>query len=88
MLPRGGHIQATVCFGCPFAFLLPLLRPRLIHQRLSELLPGPHGRHLAVPPRQVTPVALAFRDGNGVSSHVNVDFPFARMIDLCCGNGN
>lgn len=23
-----------------------------------------------------------------MSSHVNVDFPFARMIDLCGGNGN
>lgn len=33
-------------------------------------------------------MALAFQDGNGVSSHVNVDFPFAGMIDLCGGNGN
>lgn len=30
------------------------------------------------------PVDLAFWDGNGVSSHVNVDFPLRKMIDLCC----
>lgn len=30
------------------------------------------------------PVDLAFWDGNGVSSHVNVDFPLGKMIDLCC----
>lgn len=30
------------------------------------------------------PVDLAFWDGNGASSHVNVDFPLGKMIDLCC----
>lgn len=30
------------------------------------------------------PVDLAFWDGNWVSSHVNVDFPLGKMIDLCC----
>lgn len=58
--------------------------------------PGPHGitllSHLkwecplapgsALAEAQV-PVDLAFWDGNGVSSHVNVDFPFGKMIDLC-----
>lgn len=30
------------------------------------------------------PVDLAFWDGNGVSSYVNVDFPLGKMIDSCC----